>query len=151
MLINTSFYIPSLFFFLEIFLHAFLQKKVLHLLLCLYSIYIFHRGSLHQIIFILFLITLSDFVMFSVYGASLIFLIPLSFLVYFIRSLLEPTSNFPLYITLLLSMLCRLLLCWFFWPHMSLRYYTFYELCANIIVLSIFLKFLFKGRLDNRF
>jgi hypothetical protein len=152
MIINTLFYFDIvLFFFLDIILYGFLEKKIFHFLLCFYTFFIFRVSSPLQTFFLIFLLTLEGLLEISFYGTTLLYLLPITIFVHMIRSQLQPYSVIPLHIIFMLFYLFNYLLKSFFTSGgIQLGYYIYYELCANIVVLSIFLK-LFKGRRDNRF
>lgn len=153
MITNATFYLYTvLFFFLDILLYSLLQKKMIYFLFCFYSFFIFQSSSFLKIVFLLFFLTLESFFDLYGYGVSLFYLLPVTFLVLLVRPLVHSYSMIPSIGAFLICFICHhsLVAFWSSLPGWTLRYYTFYELCANILLLFVCLKF-FKGRRDNRF
>lgn len=150
--ITLSFYLYSLlFFFLDIILYGLLQKKIIHIVLCIFSIFIFRTSSKNIVIFLMLLLTLEGLLDMYVYGIPLFYLIPITFLAVLTRAVLQHYSTIPLYIALIACLFSHTFFLGYFNTAPRLSYYTFYEIFANMILLFVFLKFLFKGRLGNRF
>ncbi len=152
MLLNLPFYFYSLLLFIiDIFFHGFFQKKIVHLLLCFYCVYIFKNSTNFNIFFLIFLLTIEGFLTTHCYYVVLLYLIPITLFIVIIRSIIKPYLFLPQSITFTVCLASHYYLLSYFTQSRSVQSYTFYEICGNLLVLLIFLKFLYKGRWDNRF
>lgn len=146
MLMNLSFYIyTSLFFFLDIIFYGLLQKKIVHLTLCFYSIYVFHTRSNVPIIFLLLLITLEGFLDIPFFGAQLIYLLPITFLSLLIRYYVQSSSIVAILAILIFCLFCNYaLLLYLNSIDIIFDYGKLYELIIHCCLTIGFLKLLIK-------
>lgn len=98
----------------------------------------------------IFFLSLEGFLLYDNYTISLLMVAPLALALMRLRTIINPRCTIIYYGTLIIYLIEFCLLDHLIFGHNRLTSYTFYEFIANIIMISIILKCLSKGSLDNR-
>ncbi len=150
--INILFYgYALLFFFLDIILYGFFEKKFFCFLLSYYSIALLGSFKFPSIIFLSVLIAAELFLEIDHFGIALLPLIIISAIIFYLRPYLYEDACIPIYMVFVCVLLFTYFLKGWFFHYTPIETYTFYTICVNIVILSSMLKFLFKGKRGNRF
>lgn len=139
-----------LFFSFDIIMHGLNHHSCIQSMLSIFCIMLFRSTYIHELLLVFLLLTLENFIVTNFVGMSLLYTIPLAFAGISLQKLMHPHSILPIYGFLGIALLCKFALLAYFNSFKFYGFYTLYELCANIIVLILCLKLLFKGRLGNR-
>ncbi len=137
-----------LFFFLDVTLIGFFKYQCVHMLLSLYcASRIVAERMLFDEILLIILFLIEQCLLDDMFGVHLIYVLPLMACI----NLLQPFFRLDLAILPCASFIflfCARTL--FTHGFTGINTYIFYELCANIGIILLFLKYIVKGRLDNR-
>ncbi len=139
-----------LFFFLNLLLRGVMHHNSIQSMLCIFCIMLFRSGTMYESAALFLLVILEDFIDTNFAGMTLFYTIPLAFTGMFLQKIMHPHSIVPIYIFLSIALLCKFALLAYFNNFKLFEAYTLYELFGNLMVLTLCLKLLFKGRLGNR-
>ena len=137
-----------LFFFLDVTLIGFFKYQCVHTLLSLYCISrMFVERTLFDESIIIILLLTEQFLLNDMFGIHLVYFLPFMICI----DLLQPffrldSAIFPCASFIVLFCVQTL----FTYGLAGIHTYFFYEFCANIGIVLLFLKYIVKGRLDNR-
>jgi len=137
-----------LFFFLDVTLFGFFNCQFFHLITSLFCATLFFpQKSLIVLSAIIMPLLLEEFLIDGRFGIQLLYIVPITFLILYLRPYFREDSFILPFLSLLFFILIKSLFrSGFIMPNT----YIFFEICVNIVVLFIFLKYIVKGRLDNR-
>jgi len=142
--------IATLFLFLDISIFTLFGNNIAALLLCFYTIILFRRPKITILAFIIFLMSVQHFLLYGQIKSLIIYLIPLSFLASTAQKHLRKSNTLPyLFAALCIAIDGLAIEPYIFGVKINFGY-TFCKICANLLVVAIFLKFLPKGKLGNR-
>jgi len=131
-------------------LRGILHQSFAQSMLCLFCSMLFRSRSSNELIIVFLLVTLESFMDTHFVGMSLLYTIPLALAGISLQKLMHPHSTLPIYGFLTLAIFCKTASLSYFNGFKFTITYTLYELCANLIMLTLCLKLLFKDRLGNR-
>ena len=136
-----------IFFFLDVFLISFFSLHLITFIFCLYTVFLFLDVVPPAITFFtLFLYLTEEFLFDGRFGIQLLYLVPLSLILLNIRSLINPHARSIPCLFLGTCFITQLLLT----KELPSYTYIFLKIAANLVVLVLCLKYMVKGRLDNR-
>ena len=137
-----------LFFFLDVVLIGFFNYQYVHMLLGLYCATRMRtaRAVVIEIMLIIFLL-LEQFMLDDMFGIHLIYLLPLMLFIHGVQPFFRSDSAVLPYACLVAILGAKFL---FTLLLKGAHAYIFYELCVNIGIVLLILKYIVKGRLDNR-
>lgn len=137
-----------LFFFLDVTLAGFFNYHFFYLIGCLYyATLFFSQNYLSLMIALMPMLLLEEFLIDGRFGIHLLYILPITLIVCYIRPFFRQDSILMPCLSLTFFLIIKT-----FFKRGSLfsGTYIFFEICVNIIVLIIFLKYIVKGRLGNR-
>lgn len=135
------------FFFLDVCVYGLFSYPWIHIVLCWYTVALVKRFSPVYKAGMLFCILLEDLLVTNVYGISLLYSIPIGVIGHLIRKNFHPhTPLFCYSMVGLMLMLRTMVIAWAnSYPYL-LTPCTVREICINMIVTYIILKFLSEGK-----
>jgi len=125
-------------------------KNTLHLLLCFYIIVLHRQSKLSKLILVGLILSLESFVYYDTTIPFLSYIIPLSLIYIRTKRTFQKTAILPYLFLLLYMLIGQLLVEPYILTIAPVKGYTFEQICANLLMLVIFLKFWPKGSLGSR-
>ncbi|KKP29358.1 MAG: hypothetical protein UR12_C0009G0019 [candidate division TM6 bacterium GW2011_GWF2_30_66] len=142
--------IAILLFLVDIGLFTIMESNIFSFTLCFYIIVLINQNKIFPIIFSLFLLSLKYFLFYSQILGPIFFIIAISAFGKWTEIKLKRKSVINYIILILLIIMEQ----FFIEPHSFgvniEKIYTFYNICANLLITAIFLKLFTKGKLGNR-
>jgi hypothetical protein len=145
--IGVTYMLIILFFFIDVCVYGFFSYPWIHIVLCWYTIAILKEFSPLCKAGMLFCILLEDLLATNIYGISLLYVMPVGIAVHIIRNNFHPhTPLFSYSMTCGMLMLRAVVLAWVNGYSFFITVCTGREICINLIVTYIILKFLSEGK-----
>jgi len=150
---NTNWHIypiAIILFFADISIFTIFSKNISMLTLCVYTVLLLYQDKKLPLLFTGFLLSLQSFLFYGTIWQIFAYIIPLSILGRWATILFQKRS-FVLYLLIILFItIDQVFIVPSFFAIETQKAYTFYKICANILMIAIFLKYLPKGKQGNR-
>jgi len=150
-LLGTYIYpIAILLFFLDISFFTLFNKDISALTLCFYTVVLLYQDKKLPMFFVGFLLSLQSFLFYGTIFKTAAYIIPLSILGRWTTIVFQKRS-FALYLLIILFIgIDQVFIEPSFFGTEVQKTYTFYKICANILMIVIFLKCLPEGKQGDR-
>lgn len=139
-----------LLFFSDLIIRTMTHQLYLQSMLALFCIILFGYHSMCELIVLFLFIIVEDFIDIHLVSINLLYSLPLALAGLSLQKLLHPNSLLMIYSFFIISLVCKFSLLAYFNNFQFYKICTLYELSANLILLTLYLKLLFKGRLGSR-